>query len=70
LVVRPAGYARTVVRLDSDAEAAAFRADPDVALRGLREPVLLDEWQAVPSVLGALKRAVDDDLRPGTGRLT
>lgn len=28
-------------------------------------PVLLDEWQAVPSVLGAVKRAVDDALRPG-----
>jgi predicted AAA+ superfamily ATPase len=62
--------ARTVVRLDRDAEAAAFRADPDVALRGLREPVLLDEWQAVPSVLGALKRAVDDDPRPGRFLLT
>jgi uncharacterized protein len=63
-------YARTVVRLDRDAEAAAFRADPDVALRGMHEPVLLDEWQAVPSVLGALKRAVDDDPRPGRFLLT
>ena len=58
-------FARTVIRLDRDAEAAAFRADPDIALRGLQEPVLLNEWQAVPSVLGALKRAVDDDPRPG-----
>ena len=63
-------FARTVIRLDRDAEAAAFRADPDVALRGLKEPVLLDEWQAVPSVLGALKRAVDDDPRPGRYLLT
>ena len=29
------------------------------------EPVLLDEWQAVPGVLGAVKRAVDTDPRPG-----
>lgn len=63
-------YAPTVVRLDREAEAAAFRADPDVALRGLREPVLLDEWQEVPGVLGALKRAVDDDSRPGRFILT
>jgi predicted AAA+ superfamily ATPase len=63
-------FARTVIRLDRDAEAVAFRADPDVALRGLPEPVLLDEWQAVPSVLGALKRAVDDDPRPGRYLLT
>ena len=35
-------YAQTVVQLDREAEAVAFRADPDAALRGLREPVLLD----------------------------
>jgi DNA polymerase III delta prime subunit len=63
-------FARTVIRLDRDADAAAFRADPDVALHGLQEPVLLDEWQVVPSVLGALKRAVDDDPRPGRFLLT
>ncbi len=57
--------AATVVRLDSEAEAAAFRADPDAALRGLPEPVLLDEWQVVPGVLGAVKRAVDADPRAG-----
>jgi predicted AAA+ superfamily ATPase len=56
--------------LDREAEAAAFRADPDAALRGHREPLLLDEWQSVPSVLGAVKRAVDDDPRPGRFLLT
>jgi predicted AAA+ superfamily ATPase len=60
-----ARYARTVVRLDREAEAVAFRADPDAALRALEEPVLLDEWQVVPGVLGALKRAVDAAPRPG-----
>ena len=60
-----ARYAKTVVRLDREAEAAAFRADPDAALRSLEEPVLLDEWQVVPGVLGALKRAVDAAPRPG-----
>lgn len=63
-------HAETVVRLDREAEATAFRADPDSALRFLREPVLLDEWQAVPGVLGAVKRAVDDDPRPGRFLLT
>jgi predicted AAA+ superfamily ATPase len=63
-------HAATVVRLDREAEAAAFRADPDVALRGLPEPVLLDEWQEVPDVLGAVKRAVDDEPRPGRYILT
>ncbi len=57
--------AATTVRLDREAEAAAFRADPDAALRGMAEPVLLDEWQVVPGVLGAVKRAVDAVPRPG-----
>jgi len=56
--------AATVVRLDQPAEAEPFRDDPDAALRSLPEPVLLDEWQAVPEVLGAVKRAVDQGLGP------
>lgn len=65
-----ARYAKTVVRLDREAEAVAFRADPDAALRELAEPVLLDEWQLVPEVLGAVKRAVDHDPRPGRFLIT
>ena len=65
-----ARYAARVVRLDRADEAAAFRANPDAALRDLPEPVLLDEWQAVPGVLGAVKRAVDSDSRPGRYLLT
>jgi hypothetical protein len=57
--------AETVIRLDREGEAAAFEADPDVALQGLAEPVLLDEWQNVPAVLGAVRRAVEADPRPG-----
>jgi uncharacterized protein len=63
-------HARSVLRLDRPAEAAVVAADPDVALAELREPVLIDEWQAVPEVLGAVKRAVDDDPRPGRFVLT
>jgi predicted AAA+ superfamily ATPase len=57
--------AATVVRLDMEAQAVAFAADPDAALRALPEPVLLDEWQVVPGVLGAVRRAVEADPRPG-----
>ena len=64
-----ARLARGVVRLDSD-DAAAFRASPDAALRGRDEPVLLDEWQMVPEVLSAVKRAVDADRRPGRFLIT
>jgi predicted AAA+ superfamily ATPase len=65
-----ARHAATVIRLDRPGEAAAFRADQDSALRGLREPVLLDEWQEAPEVLGAVKRAVDGNPRPGRYLLT
>lgn len=57
--------AATVIHLDRESEAAAFRADPDAAMRGLLEPILLDEWQVVPGVLGAVKRAVDSRPTPG-----
>jgi predicted AAA+ superfamily ATPase len=60
----------TTVRLNVPAQAAAFEADPDAALQGLEEPVLLDEWQIVPDVLGAVARSVNDDPRPGRFFLT
>jgi predicted AAA+ superfamily ATPase len=60
-----ARLAASVVHLDRPRDAEAFRADPDVALSNLPEPALVDEWQAVPGVLGAIKRAVDADPRPG-----
>ena len=63
-------HAAAVVHLDRPAEAAAFRADPDAALAGQEEPVLLDEWQEVPEILGAVKRAVDSNPRPGRFLLT
>lgn len=62
--------AATIVQLNAEAQAAAFAADPDVALRGLNEPVLLDEWQEVPGVFGAARRAVDADPRPNRFYLT
>src|SRR5664280_2258511 len=58
------------VRLDRPGVAAAYRADPDAALRRAARPVLIDEWQEVPAVLGAVKRAVDRDPRPGQYLLT
>lgn len=59
-----------VARLDLPGTAAAFRADPDAALRRVARPLLIDEWQEVPEVLGAVKRAVDADPAPGQFILT
>jgi uncharacterized protein len=63
-------HTASVLRLDVPAQAAVVAADPDAALRGLDEPILIDKWQLVPQVLGAVKRAVDDDPRPGRFVLT
>jgi len=62
--------AASVVRLDQPAMANVFRFDPDAALAERAEPVLLDEWQDVPEVLGAVKRSVDAESRPGRFVLT
>ena len=39
-------------------------------LAGLHPPVILDEWQEVPELLGAVKRSVDSDPAPGRYILT
>ncbi|MFN0089459.1 MAG: ATP-binding protein [Acidimicrobiales bacterium] len=61
--------AASSLRLDRPDDASLVRADPDAALRA-EEPLLIDEWQFVPEVLAAVKRAVDDDPRPGRLLLT
>ncbi|MGH7883735.1 MAG: ATP-binding protein, partial [Candidatus Dormibacteraceae bacterium] len=58
-------HAASVIDLADEAMAAAVQADPTVALRGLAEPILVDEWQLVPTVLTAIKRTIDEDPRPG-----
>jgi predicted AAA+ superfamily ATPase len=61
--------ARTVVRLDDPAQREVAQAEPSLALRGT-PPVLLDEWQQVPAVWDAVRRAVDDGAPPGQFLLT
>jgi predicted AAA+ superfamily ATPase len=56
--------AKTVVRLDDELQAGAFLAGPDAALKAQPEPVLLDEWQHAPGILGAVKRSVDQNSSP------
>lgn len=57
-------------RLDVPDVAALYRVDPDAALRRAARPLLIDEWQDVPEVLGAVKRAVDADASPSQFVLT
>lgn len=58
------------LRLDRPAEGAVVRADPDAAIADGLFPLLIDEWQVVPDVLGAVKRAVDEGAPPGSFILT
>lgn len=61
--------AATVIRLDEPARQAIARADPRAALDAAG-PVLLDEWQLVPEIWDAVRRAVDDQDPPGPFLLT
>lgn len=58
--------ATDILRLDKPAGAELVRNDPDLALSSFSTPLLIDEWQVVPAILGAVKRAVDD--QSGVGR--
>ncbi|MDR2373745.1 MAG: DUF4143 domain-containing protein [Bifidobacteriaceae bacterium] len=50
--------------------ARAFEAAPDAVLGAQTLPVLIDEWQRVPSALAAVKRAVDAHVGPGRYLIT
>jgi predicted AAA+ superfamily ATPase len=60
----------TVLRLDQPEVRQSVAASPDAMLAGLLPPVILDEWQEVPELLGAVKRSVDSDPAPGRFILT
>lgn len=62
--------AASLLRLDRPEQAAVVAADPDAALAGLPRPTLIDEWQLVPEVLGAVKRSVDAGAEPGSFLIT
>lgn len=56
-------------RLDDAASSAAVRADPSTVAAD-DPPVLIDEWQHVPAVWDAVRRAVDAGAEPGSFILT
>lgn len=57
-------YVRTIRRLDDPAEFAVAQAAPERLLDG-EPPVLLDEWQRLPSVWDLVRRRVDEGARAG-----
>jgi predicted AAA+ superfamily ATPase len=61
--------AATIHELDDPDQRAVAEADPR-RLLGYPPPVLIDEWQFVPSVWDRVRRAVDADPAPGRFLLT
>ena len=46
----------------------AVEADPDLILSRTEKPVLVDEWQELPEILWAIKRAIDTDSQNKPGQ--
>src|ERR1700761_4964315 len=57
------------ITLDDDTVLAAARSDPSGFVRQL-DYAIIDEVQRAPELLRAIKKAVDDDRRPGRFLLT
>ena len=59
----------SIWKMDHVGTAAVYRADPTLILES--EPtILIDEWQRVPTIWDAVRRAVDDGALPGRFLLT
>lgn len=61
--------ANTIYRLDDAAQRQLIEAAPTQVLQG-KPPILIDEWQRVPETWDVVRRAVDDEPRPGRFLLT
>ncbi len=61
--------ATTVFRMDNPETLEIVAADPRL-ITSAPEPVLVDEWQRYPATWDIVRRAVDDDPRPGRFILT
>lgn len=57
--------AASTLRLDHPPTTDLVARDPEAACAALPRPVLIDEWQRVPTVWDAVRRMIDDDRSPG-----
>ncbi|OFT84014.1 ATP-binding protein [Corynebacterium sp. HMSC29G08] len=60
--------AKTVLRLDESADAAALASDPSFS--SFPKPLLIDEWQVEPQSWNRVRRAVDDGAEASSFLLT
>ncbi|MCL2594297.1 MAG: DUF4143 domain-containing protein [Promicromonosporaceae bacterium] len=61
--------AQTILALDDEAELGLTSANP-ARITALARPLLIDEWQLVPTVWDRVRRAVDAGAKPGDFLLT
>tara|TARA_R110002072_G_scaffold141664_3_gene286959 strand:+ start:75727 stop:77010 length:1284 start_codon:yes stop_codon:yes gene_type:complete len=61
---------RDIVRLDVASQLRVAAAEPDRICDMGQEPLLIDEWQRLPAVWDAVRRAIDEDTRGGRFLLT
>ncbi len=57
--------AAATLRLDHPPTAEMMERDPEAVCSSLPSPVLIDEWQRVPTVWDAVRRMIDEDRTPG-----
>lgn len=57
--------AASTLRLDHPPTAQMVSNDPQAACATLPTPVLIDEWQRVPTVWDSVRRMIDEDRSPG-----
>lgn len=69
LVRQMGGSARTYMTLDDQTVLEAATADPAGFIRGI-DTAIIDEIQRAPELMLAIKKAVDEDYRPGRFLLT
>jgi len=60
----------TLLDLEDPAVRRLAAGDPSAFVRGLAEPIVLDEFQRVPELLAAIKAELNRDRRPGRYVLT
>jgi predicted AAA+ superfamily ATPase len=57
-------HAQTVFRMDDEITASLITGTPSI-INESAKPVVIDEWQAAPSIFNTIRHYVDEDMTPG-----
>ena len=62
-------YAKSIFRMDDETVSTLVVGTPEI-IKESAHPVLLDEWQAAPSIWNTVRHFVDENMEPGQYLLT